>query len=167
MAHTDIRPRVIVILMALLVGLMLNGAPAHAFSSSTSATKTDDPDLRKGDAALIEKRYEDALASFQRVIARDPESADAWSQSGFANRKLGRFDEALDAYHQALEIQPFHLGANEYLGELYLQTDQPDKAEEMLGFLRRACPEGCEELAALTLAVDTYRKSGGVVKWNK
>ena len=167
MLYTDTRSRAGMVLMALLVGLTLHGPPAHAFLSSPGAAKVEDPDLRKGDAALIEKRYEDALISFQRVIDRDPESADAWSQTGFAKRKLGRFEAALDAYQTALEIQPFHLGANEYLGELYLQTDQPDKADELLGILRRACPKGCEEMAALAQAIDVYRKSGGAIKWNK
>jgi tetratricopeptide (TPR) repeat protein len=167
MLYTDIRSKAGVVLMALLVGLALHGTPADAFSSGPGAAKVDDPDLHEGDAALFEKRYEDALISFQRVIDRDPESADAWSQTGFAKRKLGHLEAALNAYQTALEIQPFHLGANEYLGELYLQTDQPDKAAEMLSILRRACPKGCEEMTALAQAIEIYRKSGGAVKWHK
>ncbi|MDA1310912.1 MAG: tetratricopeptide repeat protein [Proteobacteria bacterium] len=161
------RRRIVIALLALFIAAVSPAWSVFAFSSGSTGSSGGDPDLRKGDAAVIEKRFDDALASYQRVISKDPENADAWSQTGFSLRKLGRVEEALDAYQHALEIDPFHLGANEYLGELYLQTDQVEKAEEMAGILRRACPTGCEELTELTDAIDAYRKSGGSVKWNK
>jgi tetratricopeptide (TPR) repeat protein len=167
MVFTAMHRRIVIALLTLVLVTITPMAPAVAFSSSSSDSVSDDPDMRKGNAAVIEKRYEDALMSYDRALERDPENADAWSQSGFAHRKLGHFEKSLEAYHHALEIEPFHLGANEYLGELYLQTDQVEKAQEMLGILRRACPTGCDELDDLTDAINAYRDSGGQIKWNK
>jgi hypothetical protein len=50
-----------------------------------------------------------------------------------------------------------HLGANEYLGELYLETGQPELAEERLAVLKEACPDGCEELEELEVALAAYQ----------
>jgi tetratricopeptide (TPR) repeat protein len=167
MLVTATHMRIVIIFLALILPVLGTVMPAGAFSSGSSDSAAADPDMRKGDAAVVERRFEDALASYKRVLDRDPENADAWSQTGFAHRKLGQFEKSLLAYQHALEIQPFHLGANEYLGELYLQTDQVEKAAEMASILRRACPNGCEELTALDAAIEAYRKSGGAIKWTK
>ena len=38
--------------------------------------------------------------------------------------------KAFDPYNKALAIDKKHLGANEYLGELYLKVDKPKKAKK-------------------------------------
>jgi tetratricopeptide (TPR) repeat protein len=167
MVTIAIHRRIAIIVLTLLLLAFAPAAPVSAFSSGSGDAASDDPDMRKGNAAVIEMRFEDAIGSYNRVIDRDPENAGAWSKLGFSHRKLGRFEQSLQAYQHALEIEPFHLGANEYLGELYLQTDQVAKAEEMIDILERACPTGCDELDALGDAIEAYRKSGGTVKWNK
>jgi hypothetical protein len=57
-----------------------------------------------------------------------------------------------------LQIDPQHRGANEYLGELYLQIGQLDKAEERLEVLDKECFFGCEEFDELKEAIADYRK---------
>jgi hypothetical protein len=49
-------------------------------------------------------------------------------------------------------MEPKHLGANEYLGELYLEMKQPDKAKERLAVLKAACGD-CEEYEDLENAI--------------
>jgi tetratricopeptide (TPR) repeat protein len=71
---------------------------------------------------------------------------------------MKNFDIALDYYQQALAIEPDHRGANEYLGELYLQTGQPEKAEERLKVLDEECFFGCDEYDELEAAIEEYRK---------
>jgi tetratricopeptide (TPR) repeat protein len=72
---------------------------------------------------------------------------------GFTYRKTGHTDEALDYYNRALNLEPKHLGANEYLGELYLELKQPDKAKERLAVLKAACGD-CEEYQDLKTKID-------------
>ncbi len=60
------------------------------------------------------------------------------------------------AYQKALAIKPDHRGANEYIGELYLETGKPAKARERLKVLDSACFFGCEEYDELKAAIAAY-----------
>ena len=75
---------------------------------------------------------------------------------GYSHRKLGHTEKALGYYQQALEIEPKHRGANEYLGELYLELKQLDKAEERLKVLSTAC-NACEEYVELKEKVEAFK----------
>ena len=54
---------------------------------------------------------------------------------------------------------PNHRYAHEYLGELYLDMNQPDNAEKQLVALKKACPflGKCEEYDDLKKAIDSYK----------
>ncbi len=55
------------------------------------------------------KRYEEAIASYDRALAIKPDYHDAWYNRGFALGNLGQFEEALASYDRALAINPdFH-----------------------------------------------------------
>lgn len=108
---------------------------------------------------LIEQeQYQQAIDALGKALEEDAKDADLLNLYAFSNRKLGRFDVALDYYTQALEIKPKHRGANEYLGELYLQLGDLGKAEERLAVLDEACFFGCDEFDKLEEAIETYRK---------
>ncbi|MEM7292633.1 MAG: tetratricopeptide repeat protein [Pseudomonadota bacterium] len=109
---------------------------------------------------LNAKDYENAIGKLHEFLAKDDEDPDVHNLLGFSHRKLGRFDKALEHYQVALRIDPEHRGANEYLGELYLQTDQLDKAKERLAVLDDACFFGCNEYTKLKNAIEAYEQSG-------
>jgi hypothetical protein len=50
-------------------------------------------------------------------------------------------------------------GANEYLGELYLETNQFDKAIELLQILDNICSNNCAEYSKLKGMIDSYEQS--------
>ena len=66
--------------------------------------------------------YEDALQVLEKLNREESGNADVLNMLGYAHRKLGRVEDAFDYYGKALAIKPRHLGANEYLGELYLEN---------------------------------------------
>jgi tetratricopeptide (TPR) repeat protein len=72
---------------------------------------------------------------------------------GFSLRKIGDYKQALTFYNKALDFDAVHKGAHEYLGELYVETGQVDKAKEQLAVLSKICPAGCEELTDLQHAI--------------
>jgi tetratricopeptide (TPR) repeat protein len=49
---------------------------------------------------------------------------------GYANRKLGHYDEALAAYGKALTIKPGYADALEYRGEAYLALNRIPDAQQ-------------------------------------
>ena len=69
---------------------------------------------------------------------------------GFTSRKIGNFEDAEKYYLTGLELNPDHNGINEYLGELYVQTNRIDKANERLEVLK-SC--NCEEYSELELII--------------
>ena len=126
-------------------------------AGSSSSSKPPPPtgyDL--GVKAVKAGDYARALSLLQKVVSANPRDANAWNFIGFSHRKLNRFDQALAAYKKALAIKPDHRGANEYLGELYLQIGDPAKAKERLKILDSACFFGCEEFDDLKAAIASY-----------
>lgn len=149
--------------MRLLIGLLTAGLLA---ATPVLADAPDDvPEGSKvAEAVALAKagKYADAERLMAELVVAEPGNADAWSQLGFARRKQSHHGPALEAYQRALAISPLHKGANEYLGELYVETDQIDKAKERVEVLRRACPAGCEELEDLLQALEDHEhKHGG------
>lgn len=125
--------------------------PAFAVDNIES---TDAPDLTSARAKIDAKDYAGALAEL-RDIAEDTQQADVYNLLGFTLRKTGDYKTALTYYTKALELKPDHKAAREYLGELYVETGDMNKAKEQLASLTQLCPSGCEELEDLQKAIDT------------
>lgn len=78
---------------------------------------------------------------------------------GFANRKAGNYDQAIRFYSAALELQPEHVGANEYLGEYYVELGDMDAAYAQLAKLETVCQFGCAEADELRSWIETAEAS--------
>jgi cytochrome c-type biogenesis protein CcmH/NrfG len=135
--------------------LLLVG-PAHAVDNMSSSS--DAPDLTSVRAKIAAKNYAAALAEL-RDLAEDTQQADVYNLMGFTLRKTGDFKTSLTYYTKALELQPDHKAAREYLGELYVETGNLDKAKEQLAALAKLCPNGCEEREDLQKAINAKSAS--------
>ena len=88
--------------------------------------------------------------------------ADTYNMLGFANRKINLESRDVELselfYKRALQIDPSHLGAMGYLGELYVQTNEPALARETLDKLKVLCPppNDCDSLTILRLAMHEH-----------
>lgn len=97
--------------------------------------------------AMIENGKPDvAAADLLSALGGDPNNADILNLLGYAHRKMQNWDWAREYYTRALAVAKAHRGALEYMGELELETGNPDAARALLVRLRAACPLGCEEL---------------------
>ena len=103
----------------------------------------------KGKIEKANKRYEKAFEYLLKSNEKNPNQADTLNYLGFALRKLGNFEEAEKYYLQGLNIKPDHHGINEYLGELYIQTNRIDLAKERLEVLKNCKCEEYDELKEL------------------
>ncbi len=115
--------------MTLVVGLGLAPAlmPAPAFAVD-NIELTDAPDLTSVRAKIKSQDYAAALAEL-RDLAEDTQQADVYNLLGFTLRKTGDFKTSLTYYTKALELQPDHKAAHEYLGELYVETGNIDEGQ--------------------------------------
>ena len=110
--------------------------------------------IRDRDKAL--KRYEKAQKILLKLDKEKPLQADTLNYLGFTTRKLGDFEAGEKYYLLGLQVEPNHVGINEYLGELYVVTNRIDLAKERLEVLK-GC--NCEEYQELKEIIDGSKKS--------
>jgi tetratricopeptide (TPR) repeat protein len=142
-------------LSALLVGTCVAATGALAIDVVTSR---DAPDLTSVRAKIKAKDFKAAMAELTPMLETH-QHADVYNLMGFSLRKTGDTKQAYTFYRKALEFDPEHKGALEYLGELYVEIGQVDKARENVALLKKLCPTGCEELADLEQAIAAAPKA--------
>lgn len=145
---------------AIAVALALSGqsgpaaaAPSDSTFHAINAARTEYQAARK---AIEGEDWDTALAALRRAESLDPGNAEVQNQIGFTLRQQGEFDLAVKHYFRALELDPFHRGAHEYLGRAWLHLGQPDKARELLGRLKDLCPPKCPERDLLQQAITEW-----------
>ena len=96
------------------------------------------------------KLYSQAFTKLEKAHKKNKKDPDILNYMGFTSRKVGNFEVAEKFYLQGLSIKPNHNGINEYLGELYVQTNRIDKANERLAILKNC---NCNEYKELELII--------------
>lgn len=145
-------------LPATSAGAAGGGGGGGASESPRAAAKPANPDFANAKAAIDRKDYAGAIASLTRVTQSEPRNAEAWNLLGFATRKSGNPRGSLAHYQKAMEVDPKHLGAHEYMGEAYLMLDELANAEVLLKRLDSFCVFGCQEHRLLKTAIENYKK---------
>ena len=110
----------------------------------------------KGKLEKAKKRYAKAQKLLLKSNSEKPNKADTLNYLGFTTRKLGDYENGEKYYLQGLEIEPNHIGINEYLGELYVATNRIDLAKERLKILENC---NCEEYTELKEIIEGTKKS--------
>ena len=118
----------------------------------------------KGKALIAAKDWATAIIQLEEADKAQPNNADTNNLLGFSNRKLGKLDVSLTYYKKALSIDAKHLGAHEYLGELYLMMKDPAKAKAELATLSTLCGVKCEQYLDLKKAIGAYKPAVGIKK---
>lgn len=114
-----------------------------AFSAGTNNSASDDQDasitkdFNSAKKLIYSKKYEKALDILISLEDKQPigfSKADLYNYLGFATRKKNNpnYEDAEKYYLLALSINANHIGALEYLGELYFETNRLEQAEELL-----------------------------------
>ena len=107
---------------------------------------------RKNKIEKANKLYLKAYEKLEKAYAKDKKNADILNYLGYTLRKSGDLKKAEIYYLKGLELDAGHLGINEYLGELYVQTNRIDKANERLAVLKNC---DCKEYQDLELIIKT------------
>jgi tetratricopeptide (TPR) repeat protein len=151
------------ITLFILLGLSFHSNFVYAAGSSGNGA-TDKTSLYKSGKKLVlkakklekkdkiekaKKLYLKAYGKFEKAYAKDKKNADILNYLGYTLRKTGDLEQAEIYYLKGLELDSKHLGINEYLGELYVQTNRIDLAKERLEVLKGCKCEEYEELREL------------------
>ncbi|HTT97353.1 MAG TPA: tetratricopeptide repeat protein [Rhizomicrobium sp.] len=110
--------------------------------------------------------YAKAIPHLEAALEKRPHDADVLNYLGYTHRMVGvgetdasrdnDFRMSLNYYQQALAIDPKHRGVHEYLGELYLQMNDLNRAHEEMNQLVTLCPDGCDERDTLSKSLAAY-----------
>jgi len=76
------------------------------------------------------KQFDKAAADFKKAVALDTGFYEAYSSLGYASRRLGDYEFAVQAYDTALELNPEYAEAIEYRGEAFLGLGEVDRAKD-------------------------------------
>ena len=141
--------------------LPASDAAAAGSSSSTSnaASQADQRNIERGKQAIEAGDWERAAAFLERAAESNPRNADVFNLLAYSYRHLDRIDDAFENYGRALDLDPKHLGAHEYIGEAYLIVGDLAKAEGHLATLQEICAS-CEETEELAEAIAQFKEGG-------
>ena len=133
---------------------------ASTESSDTSASASDQIKnlYDKAYDLVYAEKFDKSLKLLKKISKRNDlgeMKADVYNLLGFSYRKNDNpdLDKAFESYKIALEANPEHAGAHEYLGELYLKMGDKFMAEEMLAKLETIAGTSSDEYKKLKRAI--------------
>ena len=90
-----------------------------------SRSPEENPNITAGRKAIEAKDYKTAIGYLTKAVQEVPKDADAHTMLAYSYRKTSIFDKSMEHYQTALKLDSKHRSAHEYLGELYLDMNQP------------------------------------------
>ena len=100
--------------------------------------------------------YKKAIKNLLEANNQEPGNPDTLNLLGFSHRKIGDYNNAEIYYAMGLEIDPKHIGINEYMGELFVVTNRMNEAKKRLAVLE-SC--NCKEYNELKQVIDGTKQS--------
>lgn len=160
-ASNSIKKRIVLIMNVLFFAVTilmyaLNSAiAAGSVSSNETETKaTHSKEYYKATKLIKANNFKDAIILLETLVTKNPEDADIHNYLGFSFRKTGNLNKSSYHYERALNINPKHLGALEYQGELFITLGQIDEAKANLDRIDAICFTQCKELRELREAIN-------------
>jgi len=111
---------------------------------------------KKNKTDKAQKHYKKAIGYLLKHNKEFPADPNTLNYLGFAHRKIGDYENAEIYYSMGLELDPKHVGINEYMGELFVATNRLDKAKERLAVLKDC---NCKEYKDLKLVIEGKKES--------
>lgn len=136
--------------------LLLIAGPAIA-NGTEESPQSQNLDYQAGLEAIKSSDWKKAIANLNVALVAEPANADLENWLGYAYRHEGRYNDAFEHYRAALQLNPKHRGAHEYIGETYLLTGNKAKAREHLAALEKICGKKCPEYLDLQKAIATAK----------
>ena len=124
------------------------------YGSSSSSMGGPEGPFVKAYQLIASKKYAEAYKELKSVDAPN-KSDDLNNLLGFTARKQGKLEAAAKYYDKALEINPKHVGALQYQGELFITLGEIEKAKKNLEKIGKICwLFSCKEKRLLQAAIE-------------
>ena len=140
--------------MKLIILIFFLFSQSLVYGAGSSSSIDANQEYLKAENLIKSEKYENAIKALNKLLSETPDGytkADLYNYLGYATRKQKNpdFELAEEHYLKALELHSDHIGALEYLGELYYETNRKDKAVEMLMRLKEVAGDESEEYLEL------------------
>lgn len=140
--------------MKLIILIFFLFSQSLVYGAGSSSSIDANQEYLKAENLIKSEKYENAIKALNKLLSETPDGytkADLYNYLGYATRKQKNpdFELAEEHYLKALELDSDHIGALEYLGELYYETNRKDKAVEMLIRLKEVAGDESEEYLEL------------------
>lgn len=141
---------------------LLAATPTIGYAAgSGDDTEASEPSVRDNYRSAVRaveaKNFRKAISLLNKVIDEKPRHPDALNYLGFSHRKLGDYARGVTYYKKALSLEADHKGANEYLGQAYVELGNMVGAEKQLTTLKSICGTRCDEYKSLKAAIDAAK----------
>ena len=119
-------------------------------------------DMIRASDLLRARRFDQAIAAFQKIVEQNPRLSDAWNQLGSALEAAGRYEEAADIYKRAIQTTP-QLAAEFGLrrGAMLLKLEKYDEAAQ---HARLAEATNAGAMHVLLARIELARKNYGAAE---
>lgn len=101
------------------------------------------------------KRYAEAIEVLK--MAKNQNDPRILNYLGYSTRKSGDVEKGLFYYQAAIKIDPDYTLARSYMGEAFLQLNQPEKARTQLAEIAQRCGTTCREYSILEKKIKLHK----------
>ena len=157
--------KIIIITIIIFFSLKALSAGTSSVDVESSESINDSDQIlilyQRAENYILEENYKKSLKVLKSLIKREDlgdHRANIYNLLGYSYRKISKpdLDKSYAAYMMALELDPSHIGAHEYLGELYLMLNEKNKAIEMLNKLEKLVTSSGKEFIELQNAINKF-----------
>jgi len=161
----------------LVTAVSMKPVPVYAIGTETPPPADDSKKKKKKDSSAIEQQEQKLAqekflrnyrAARQQILDGDykagiaamhalghDEHADVANYIGYANRKMGNYDQSKIWYEAALKADPNHTRTWSYYGMWHMEQGNRLKAEDYLAKVNALCGNtSCEEYKQLRAVID-------------
>jgi len=110
--------------------------------------------MARGIVALQTGDFTQALAAFDRLVAKAPDFPEGWNKRATVHYLMGNFDSSVADIGKTLELEPRHFGALSGLGLIYLAVGNEGAAAKAFEMALSVHPH----LPAAAKFIETIRK---------
>lgn len=97
-----------------------SGVPSLSIVASTA--------LQRGNALLMQRKIDEAIAAYSQAIALNPQDAKAYNNRGVAHVNTRRFNQAVEDFNTAIRLHPNYAAAYLNRGAAYGRKGKRDAA---------------------------------------
>ena len=151
--NTFIADLLLIIVIAFMFSFNGAFAAGSVSSKEEKTSTTHSKEYYKAVKFIKANNFKDAISLLETLATENPDDADILNYLGFSFRKTGDLVKSSHYYEKALNINPKHLGALEYQGELFITLGKIDKAKANLARIDDICVTQCKELRELEKAI--------------